>query len=247
MSLWEIISPRRSLRSSKPKRWLINLSLTFINALTTHFIFPLSATGVAILAESRGWGMLNYFNIPSFAAGIISILLLDLVIYIQHLLFHKVRIFWFIHGMHHTDLDIDVTTGSRFHPFEIIMSLLIKMGAILLFGVSAWAFVVFEVLLNGTSMFNHSNVFINTTIDRILRYFIVTPDMHRIHHSVIILEYNSNFGFSISWWDRLFGTYKGEPKAGHDNMVIGLANFRDPSRLSFSRLMMFPFMSWRKL
>lgn len=247
MTVWEIIAPRRTLRVSKPNRWSINLSLTFLNALISRFVFSLSATGSAILAGDHGWGILNYLHVPSLAAGIISIILLDLVIYLQHLFFHKIRIFWFIHGMHHTDLDIDVTTGARFHPFEIVLSLLIKIGVILLFGIPAWAFIIFEVLLNGTSMFNHSNVSLSTKIDRFLRYFLVTPDMHRVHHSVIIREYNSNFGFSVPWWDWLFGTYKSQPEAGHDAMVIGLANFRDPGRLSFLRLILLPFLSWRKL
>jgi len=148
--------------------------------------------------------------------------------------------------MHHTDLDIDVTTGARFHPVEIVLSLLIKMGIILVLGIPVWSFVAFEVLLNATSMFNHGNISISAAIDSILRFVLVTPDMHRVHHSVIIREHNSNFGFNLPWWDRLFGTYKGQPEAGHDNMVIGLANFRDPERLSLMRLILLPFLERRK-
>ena len=246
MAVWEVFAPRRVLRASKPVRWFNNMALTFLNSLVGRFLVPLSVTGLAVSAEVHDWGILNRLNMSSLAAGVISIGLLDLVIYLQHLMFHKVHIFWPIHGMHHTDLDIDVTTGARFHPVEIILSLLIKMGVIVLVGISAWSFLVFEILLNGTSMFNHSNIRINTKIDRLLRLVLVTPDMHRVHHSVIIREHDSNFGFNLSWWDRLFGTYISQPGAGHDDMAIGLANFRDPKRLSFLRLLTLPFLEWKK-
>lgn len=246
MAVWEVFAPRRVPRTLKSLRWFNNLSLTFLNSLVGRFLFPLSAAGLAISAQANGWGILNQLNMPSLAAGVISIGLLDLAIYVQHLIFHKVRIFWPIHGLHHTDLDIDVTTGARFHPVEIVLSLVIKMGIIVLVGIPAWSFLVFEVLLNGTSMFNHSNVRINPKIDRLLRLFLVTPDMHRVHHSVIIREHDSNFGFNLPWWDRIFGTYRDQPKAGHADMVIGLANFRDPKLLTFLRLLTLPFTSWRK-
>lgn len=246
MAVWEVFAPRRVLRTSKSVRWFNNLSITFLDAFVGRLVFQLSAVSLAILGEERGWGIFNYLRVNSITAGVISIVLLDVAIYFQHLVFHKVRIFWFIHGMHHTDLDIDVTTGARFHPVEIVLSLLIKMGLIVLIGIPAWSFLAFEVLLNGTSMFNHSNVRINTNVDRLLRLLLVTPDMHRVHHSVIIREHDSNFGFNLPWWDHVFGTYKDQPTAGHDNMVIGLANFRDPKRLSLPRLFTLPFTAWKK-
>jgi sterol desaturase/sphingolipid hydroxylase (fatty acid hydroxylase superfamily) len=246
MAAWEVFAPRRTLRASKPVRWFNNLSITFFDAFVGRFVFPLSAVSLAILAEERGWGAFNYLRVNSVAAGVISIVLLDLAIYLQHVVFHKVRVLWFIHGMHHTDLDIDVTTGARFHPVEIVFSMLIKMGIILLVGIPAWSFLVFEILLNGTSMFNHSNIHISQKVDRLLRLVLVTPDMHRVHHSVIIREHDSNFGFNLPWWDRLLGTYRDQPKEGHDNMVIGLANFRDPKGLSFPRLLAQPFVKWKK-
>jgi sterol desaturase/sphingolipid hydroxylase (fatty acid hydroxylase superfamily) len=241
-----MIAPRRVLRTSKPFRWMNNLLLTALNSIIARFLFPLSAAALAIVVEERGWGVMGYLRAPSFIAGLISIVFLDLTIYFQHFLFHKVRPLWFIHGMHHTDLDIDVTTGARFHPIEIVLSFLIKMGVILLIGTPVWSFLVFEIILNATSMFNHSNVFINVRIDRFLRFILVTPDMHRVHHSVIIRERDSNFSFNFSWWDRLFGTYQGQPKEGHDTMVIGLANFRNPKDLSLLRLIALSFTSWRK-
>ncbi len=246
MAACESVVPRRALRTSKVSRWASNLSITFLDALVSRFLFPLSATSLALWASERGWGFFNYFSIGSIPAGIASIVFLDCVIYFQHLVFHKVRLFWFLHGMHHTDLDIDVTTGARFHPVEIVLSVLIKMGVIMLLGVPAWSFVLFEVLLNGTAMFNHSNVRIATAVDRVLRVFLVTPDMHRVHHSVIIREHDSNYGFNLPWWDRLFGTYKSQPEAGHDNMVIGLANFRDPKALSLPKLLVLPLARWRQ-
>jgi sterol desaturase/sphingolipid hydroxylase (fatty acid hydroxylase superfamily) len=246
MAIWEIFAPRRALRTAKVFRWTNNLLLTALNGVAAHFIYPLSAAALAVIVEERGWGIMGYLQVPSFPAGLISIVFLDFVIYLQHFIFHKVKLLWHIHGMHHTDLDIDVTTGARFHPIEIVLSLLIKMGIILLIGVPAWSFIVFEVILNATSMFNHSNVFLNERIDKRLRSVLVTPDMHRVHHSVIIREHDSNFGFNFSWWDRLFSTYQSQPKEGHDNMVIGLANFRDPHGLSFMSLIGLPFTSWRK-
>lgn len=246
MSAWEVIAPKRVLRSSKTVRWFNNLSITILDAFIGRLVFQLPAVSLAILGEEQGWGIFNYLHVNSVAAGVISIVLLDLAIYLQHFIFHRVSIFWPIHGLHHTDLDIDVTTGARFHPVEIVLSLLIKMGLILLIGIPAWSFLIFEILLNGTSMFNHSNIRINRKVDRLLRLVLVTPDMHRVHHSVIIREHNSNFGFNLPWWDRLLGTYKDQPKEGHDNMVIGLANFRDPKGLTFPRLLMLPFTAWRK-
>jgi sterol desaturase/sphingolipid hydroxylase (fatty acid hydroxylase superfamily) len=247
MSFWEGIAPRRKLQTSKATRWFANLSLAVVNGVAGRFFFSLSATGLAVLSDESGWGLFHRLHLPPVVSGLFSLLLLDFAIYFQHLLFHKIRILWSIHGMHHTDLDIDVTTGARFHPLEILLSLLIKMSVIVAFGIPPWAFIVFEILLNGTSMFNHSNIILGARTDRILRYLLVTPDMHRVHHSVIIRERNSNFGFNVPWWDRLFGTYRSQPEAGHQAMMIGLANFRDGQRLSLPHLMLFPFQSWAKL
>jgi len=246
MAVWEIAAPRRTLRTPKAARWFNNLSITLINSLAGRFVFPLPAAALALIAQQRGWGLFHYLNMPSLPAGVLSIVLLDLAIYLQHVIFHKVRIFWYFHGMHHTDLDIDVTTGTRFHPVEIVLSLLIKMGLVVLLGTPVWSFIAFEVLLNATSMFNHSNISVSKAVDRALRLIIVTPDMHRVHHSVIIREHDSNFGFNLPWWDRLFHTYKDQPRGGHDNMSIGLANFRDPKKLGLVRLILLPFVERKK-
>ncbi len=202
--------------------------------------------GVAVYAEERGWGLLQVMAVPSWVQGIAAIAVLDLVIYVQHVLFHKVPFFWRFHRMHHTDLDIDVTTGARFHPAEILLSMGIKMGAVVVFGVPVWSVIAFEILLNGTAMFNHSNIHIPSGKDRLLRLMVVTPDMHRVHHSVIIRETDSNFGFSFPWWDRFFGTYRAQPAAGHTGMTIGLANYRDPKWLKFQWMLMVPFSRLRR-
>jgi sterol desaturase/sphingolipid hydroxylase (fatty acid hydroxylase superfamily) len=246
MAVWESAAPRRVLRTPKGARWFSNLSITVLNSLVGRFALPLPAAALALVAQERGLGLFHYLNVPSLPAGVLSIVLLDLAIYLQHVVFHRVRMFWYFHGMHHTDLDIDLTTGARFHPVEIVLSLLIKMGIIVLLGTPAWSFITFEVLLNATSMFNHSNISISTAVDRVLRLIVVTPDMHRVHHSVIIGEHDSNFGFNLPWWDRLFRTYKGQPRDGHQDMVIGLANFRDPKRLGLVRLMLLPFLERTK-
>jgi len=246
MMLWEIAAPRRALRTPKRARWFSNLSITVLNGLVGRVLLPFQGAALALVAGQHGWGLFNRFEVPPVPAGIASIVLLDLAIYLQHAMFHRVRIFWYFHGMHHTDLDVDVTTGTRFHPVEAALSLLIKMGLIVLLGVPPWSFVSFEVLLNVTSMFNHSNIFIAGPVDRVLRLILVTPDMHRVHHSVIIREHNSNFGFNLSLWDRLFGTYKDQPDAGHDGMVLGLANFRDAKKLGLVRLILLPLIARKR-
>jgi sterol desaturase/sphingolipid hydroxylase (fatty acid hydroxylase superfamily) len=241
MALLELVSPRRVLRTSKGARWFTNLSITFIDGAALRLVFPLMAFDIAKMSAERGWGLFNNIGIPGLAAGIISVIILDCVIYFQHVVFHRLRPLWMFHRMHHTDLDFDVTTGSRFHPGEIIMSMAIKMVSVILIGAPAWSVLVFEVLLNATAMFNHSNVKFPLGLDRVLRLFVVTPDMHRVHHSVIIKEYNSNFGFNLPWWDRIFKTYTAQPVKGHVDMNIGLANFRDPKKLSLLRLLAIPF------
>ena len=241
MAIWEALAPRRPLTQRKSLRWLNNLGLTLFNTLLVRLVFPTAAVGVALHGAEKGWRWLHSVPGPSWAGGMLSIVVLDLAIYTQHRLFHKVPLLWRLHRMHHTDLDIDVTTGAKFHPLEILLSMAIKMGIILTIGVPAWSVIAFEVLLNGTSMFNHSNISLNLKADRVLRLLVVTPDMHRVHHSVIIRETDSNFGFNFPWWDHLFGTYRAEPTAGHAAMTIGLANYRNPKWLKFHWMLVVPF------
>ena len=227
MALWEVLSPRRALTVSKAVRWTNNLGLVFLNSFILRLLFPAAAIGVAALAFEHGWGVFNYYAVPYWLAVVGSVVILDFVIYLQHVMVHAVPALWRLHRVHHADLDFDVTTGARFHPIEIILSILIKFAAILLLGPPLLAVVIFEVLLNATAMFNHSNVRIPPAIDRVLRWFVVTPDMHRVHHSVYDDETNSNFGFNLPWWDRLFGTYRAQPRDGHTGMTIGISTYRD--------------------
>lgn len=227
IAVWEVITPRRALSVSKGVRWMNNLGIVVLNTVILRLIFPAAAVGMAALAETQNWGMLHYLQAPHWLAVIVSVIIMDAVIYFQHVLVHAVPILWRLHRVHHADLDFDVTTGSRFHPIEIIISMLIKFVAIVLLGPPIVAVVIFEVLLNATSMFNHGNVRIPRSVDQLLRWFIVTPDMHRVHHSIEDDETNSNFGFNLSWWDRLFGTYRDQPRAGHEQMIIGINTFRD--------------------
>ncbi len=241
VAMAEISRPRRPLATAKAARWRVNLVITLIDAVVVRFLFPILPVGLALLAASRGWGTLNHLSVPFWPSVLIGVLLLDLVIYLQHVMFHMLPLFWRLHGMHHTDLDIDVTSGLRFHPLEMFLSTLIKLGAVAFLGIPALAVLIFEVLLNGTSMFSHGNIHLREGFDRVLRLFVVTPDMHRVHHSVIIRETNSNFGFNFPWWDRLFGTYRPQPAMGHDGMTIGLARFRDAEALTLRYLLLLPF------
>ena len=241
MALWESMAPRRPLTSAKKTRWVSNLGLVVIDTLALRLLLPLTAVGVALFVELRGWGILHYLSLPTWMMVIIGVLSLDLIIYIQHAMFHFIPVFWRLHRVHHTDLDFDVTTGIRFHPIEIILSMGIKMGAVIFLGASALAVILFEILLNATSMFNHGNVRLPLAIDRVLRLFVVTPEMHRVHHSVLIKEFNSNFGFNLPWWDRLLGTYRAQPAAGQEGMTIGLAPYRDAKRLTLLHLLVLPF------
>ena len=241
VALAESGAPRRRLNAGKAGRWRANLALTLLDAATVRLVFPLLPVGLALLAASRGWGALNQLSLPLRPAVLLGVLLLDLVIYLQHVLFHLHPLFWRLHGIHHTDLDIDVTTGLRFHPLEMVLSMLIKLAAVAALGLPALAVLVFEILLNGTSLFSHGNVRLPKGFDRRLRLFVVTPDMHRVHHSVIIRETNSNFGFNFPWWDRFFGTYQAEPAQGHDAMIIGNAQFRDERLLTLRKLLFLPF------
>ncbi len=241
MALWEFIAPRRHLLVGRKPRWPSNLAIVALDAALVRLLIPLAAVGTAILAQERGWGLFALLGWPGWLAGLVGFLALDLLIYGQHVAFHKVPVLWRLHRMHHADLDIDVTTGLRFHPIEILLSILIKMAAVVALGIPPLAVVLFEVVLNATAMFNHSNVTMPLAIDRILRLLVVTPDMHRVHHSIERFETDSNYGFNMPWWDRLFGTYRDQPQAGHKGMTIGLPIFRDRTELRIDRLITQPF------
>jgi sterol desaturase/sphingolipid hydroxylase (fatty acid hydroxylase superfamily) len=241
MFLWELIAPRRPLTTSKIIRWFSNLGLVLIDSIVVRLVFPTALAGIALLVQQRGWGLFNQFELPYLLKIIFSVLVLDLVIYLQHIMFHSVPLFWRLHMVHHTDMDIDVTTGVRFHPIEIILSMGIKMIVVVLIGAPAVAVLIFEIILNGTSMFNHGNVHYSQNIDSILRLLVVTPEMHRVHHSTIRWETNSNLGFNFPWWDRLFGTYRGQPAKGHLEMTIGLDQYKEPNKLTLPWLLVLPF------
>ena len=241
MALWEVLAPRRAMSIGRARRWPGNLGILVLDALTVRLLIPVAAVGTAVIAARNGWGLLNITPWPAWLEILLGFFILDLAIYAQHWAFHKVPVLWRLHRMHHADLDIDVSTGLRFHPIEIVLSMLIKMAVVVLVGIPAVAVVAFEVVLNATSMFNHSNAAMPAWLDRIVRLVVVTPDMHRVHHSVRRHETDSNFGFNLPWWDRVFGTYRGEPEAGHDRMTIGLPIFRDPAELRLDRLITQPF------
>jgi sterol desaturase/sphingolipid hydroxylase (fatty acid hydroxylase superfamily) len=241
MAFGEVVFPRRSLNVSKTRRWTANLTITFTNGFLVRFIFGAGATGFAIIVQDRGWGVLNIIETPLWLQVAISLIVLDFIIYMQHLIFHHVPLLWRLHKVHHTDLDYDVTTGARFHPFEIMLSMGIKMGAIFFLGAPPISVILFEIALNASAMFNHGNVSLPERADKLIRLVIVTPDMHRVHHSVVIREFNSNFGFSVSWWDRIFGTYKASPEKGHLDMNIGRASHREQNRLNYFYLLAIPF------
>jgi sterol desaturase/sphingolipid hydroxylase (fatty acid hydroxylase superfamily) len=241
MATWETLAPRRTLTMSKITRWINNLSIAFLDTLTLRLLLPMGVLGMAIWAYEQGWGFLNYWKIPYGLAVVGSVVVLDFIVYLQHVLFHAIPALWRLHRVHHTDLDLDVTTGIRFHPAEMVLSTGIKLVAVSVLGCPALAVVIFEVLLNITALFNHSNVRIPFYVDRILRVFVVTPDMHRVHHSVLRHERNRNFGFNLSWWDYLFGTYCEQPGEGHDRMVLGLPEFRNAKYLTLPGLLVMPF------
>jgi sterol desaturase/sphingolipid hydroxylase (fatty acid hydroxylase superfamily) len=240
MALWELRAPRRPQVVGRRVRWPNNLGVVVVDTLALRLLFPTAAVGVALLGEGRGWGLFNNAALPVWIEIVAAIVLLDLAIYLQHVLFHAVPALWRLHRMHHADLEFDVTTGVRFHPVEIVLSMLIKLGAVAALGAPAAGVLLFEVLLNATSMFNHGNVRLPERLDRFLRWIVVTPEMHRVHHSVVPRETNSNFGFNLPWWDRLFGTYRPQPAAGHEAMTIGIEAFRDPSELRLDRMLLQP-------
>ncbi|MEC5324656.1 sterol desaturase family protein [Aurantimonas sp. A3-2-R12] len=240
MALWEVAAPRRRGEIPRLLRWTNNLGVVVVDTLLVRLTFPIVAVGLALLAEERGWGLFNIFEVPGWIAVIVAILALDLAIYLQHVMFHAVPALWRLHRMHHADLEFDVTTGLRFHPVEILLSMGIKLAVVAALGPPAVAVLIFEVLLNGTAMFNHSNIRIPLAVDRVLRLFVVTPDMHRVHHSIHPSETNSNFGFNVPWWDRLLGTYKAQPRDGHEAMTIGIEQFRTRRDLWLDRMLIQP-------
>jgi sterol desaturase/sphingolipid hydroxylase (fatty acid hydroxylase superfamily) len=241
MALWEWLAPRRRLSVGRAPRWLGNLGILAIDIIAVRLLVPTAAVGVALIAAERGWGLFPLLGLPVWAAIVAGVIALDLVIYTQHYVFHHVPVLWRLHRMHHADLDIDVTTGVRFHPLEILLSLAIKMAAVVALGIPALAVLIFEVLLNATSMFNHSNVALPLRLDGIARWIVVTPQMHQVHHSIERAETDSNFGFNLPWWDRLFGTYRAKPAAGEQGMTVGLPIFRDIAELRIVRLLTQPF------
>jgi len=240
MAAWEVIAPRRALAIRRGLRWPNNLGIIALNTAMLRALAPIAPAGLAVLEQERRWGLFNQLALPDWAGFALSIIGLDLAIYFQHVLFHAVPTLWRLHRMHHADLEFDVTTGLRFHPVEIALSTIIKLAVVAALGAPAAAVVAFEVLLNATSMFNHGNVRLQATLDRILRRIVVTPDMHRVHHSIVPNETNSNFGFNLPWWDRLFGTYRAAPAAGHAGMTIGLDAFRDTADLRLDRMLLQP-------
>jgi len=242
MAIWEILAPRRALTVSKSLRWGSNLGIVVLNTLILRLLFPAAAVGLALFVREQGWGIFNYVEVSYWLAVVVSFIAMDLVIYLQHVMVHAVPLFWRLHRMHHADLDFDLTTGARFHPLEIILSMLIKFATIIVLGPPIVAVIIFEVVLNVTAMFNHGNVRLPLGLDRVLRLFVVTPDMHRVHHSVEDDEANSNFGFNLPWWDRLFGTYRDQPRAGHEGMTIGIHKFREPKQVSWLHgMLLLPF------
>lgn len=248
MILYQFLLPRRkdfAARSLKQKltRWTGNLGILFLNNITIRLLFPMAMTSFAIMVQLREWGLLNSFSLPFELRVILAVVLLDLAIYIQHVIFHNIPLLWSFHRVHHTDTGFDVTTGIRFHPVEILISVVIKLGIIILIGPPALAVLIFEILLNATAMFNHSNIYIPLGLDKIMRWIVVTPDMHRIHHSSIPKETNSNYGFNIPWWDRIFGTYVAQPEKGHQGMEIGLDVFRKSKYLQLHWLLLLPFIN----
>jgi sterol desaturase/sphingolipid hydroxylase (fatty acid hydroxylase superfamily) len=242
VALWELASPRRVLKLSRKQRWTANLGIVLLNTVVVRLLFPMAAVGMAAMGVEKGWGLLNNFAVPFWLAVPLAVVAMDFVIWLQHVMVHAVPALWRLHRVHHADLDYDLTTGARFHPLEIVLSMGIKFATIVLLGAPVLAVVVFEVLLSACAMFNHGNIRLPAALDRALRWFLVTPDMHRVHHSVEDDESNSNFGFNLTWWDRLFGTYREQPRAGQLGMTIGIHGHTDPHEVArLPGMLMLPF------
>ena len=232
VALWELASPRRALQLTRRQRWTANLGIVLLNTVIVRLLFPAAAVGMAALGVEKGWGLLNNFDVPFWLAVPLAVMAMDFVIWLQHVMVHAVPALWRLHRVHHADLDYDLTTGARFHPIEIVLSMGIKFATIALLGAPVLAVVVFEVLLSACAMFNHGNIRLPAALDSALRWFLVTPDVHRVHHSVEDDESNSNFGFNLTWWDRLFGTYREQPRAGQLGMTIGIHDHTDPHEVA---------------
>lgn len=244
VGIWEVLAPQRALTVSKSLRWASNLGLVILNTVVLRLLFPMAAVGIAVFSAANGWGLLNHFPVPFWLAVPLAVVAMDLVIWLQHVMVHAVPALWRLHRVHHADLDYDLTTGSRFHPIEIVLSMLIKFATITVLGAPVVAVVIFEVVLNAAAMFNHGNIRLPVGLDRVLRQFIVTPDMHRVHHSVEEDETHSNFGFNLPWWDHLFGTYRAQPRAGQLGMTIGIHGHTDPREVArLDGMLMMPFKS----
>jgi len=241
MALWEALAPRRGWQYRRRERWPHNLGLLLVDTALLRVVAPGVAIAVALAGEAGGWGLMPALDAPAWIAIPLAVVLLDLVVWLQHVVFHAVPALWRLHRVHHTDIDFDLTTGTRFHPVEILISTAIKCAAVAAIGAPALAVLVFEVLLNATAVFNHANARMPRRLDAFLRLFVVTPDMHRVHHSVAYNETNSNFGFNLPWWDRLFGTYRAQPALGHEAMTIGVDAFREPGERRLDRLLTQPF------
>ena len=241
MALWEFAASRRERSQPRGKRWFLNLTLSVFNSVVVRVLFPTAAVGMALVADQRGWGLFNQVELPHVLSVVLSVVLLDFAIYVQHAIFHWVPVLWRLHMVHHSDQDFDLTTGIRFHPIEILLSIVIKFAVVVALGAPPEAVLIFAIVLNATSMFNHGNVRIPLALDRGLRWAVVTPDMHRVHHSVEMDECNSNFGFNLPWWDRAFGTYRAQPRAGHIEMTIGLENLQRSDPGGLLRLLTMPF------
>jgi sterol desaturase/sphingolipid hydroxylase (fatty acid hydroxylase superfamily) len=242
MTAWELLAPRRALTVRKTPRWASNLGLVGLNIVLARLVIPITAIGAAFGAERRGWGLLHLVEWPLWLEIVLAVIVFDLVIYLQHVMFHAVPALWRLHVVHHADLDFDVTTGLRFHTLEILLSAVIKLATVAVIGPAPTAVLIFEVLLNATSMFNHGNVRMPAALDGVLRWLVVTPDMHRVHHSVVRQETNSNFGFNLPWWDYLLGTYRAQPAAGHERMTIGISHLRDEQQVDrLPRMLAMPF------
>jgi sterol desaturase/sphingolipid hydroxylase (fatty acid hydroxylase superfamily) len=240
MAVWEALAPRRVQAIGRAWRWPSNIGVVVVDTVVLRILFPTAAVGFALLAEQRGWGLLNAVAWPASIEVLIAVVVLDLAIYLQHVLFHALPLLWRLHRMHHADLEFDVTTGVRFHPVEIVISMVIKIAVVAALGAPALGVLAFEVVLNATSMFSHSNARLPPAVDRVLRWIVVTPDMHRVHHSILRRETDSNFGFNLPWWDRLFGTYRADPEDGHEGMTLGIPQFRDPKELRLDRMLLQP-------
>lgn len=240
MALWEVAAPRRRREIPRVIRWTNNVALVVLDTAILRLTFPIIAVGLAVMSEDRGWGLFNNIDVPFWLAIVVSMLVLDLAIYLQHVMFHAVPGLWRLHRMHHADLDFDATTGLRFHPVEILISMGIKLAVVAALGPPAVAVLLFEVILNATALFNHANIDLPRPVDRVLRLIVVTPDMHRVHHSVDPRETNSNYGFNLPWWDRLLGTYIAQPAKGHERMEIGIEQFRTRRDLWLDRMLVQP-------